>query len=102
MTPEQAAALLERVTRAWVTDPDTDAVWTGTHEGRWGLRMRQRVREATTIWFDVAERTIGVEAYLLPAPPVASGEVYRQALRRNLNSWPASIAVDAKADLTSL
>lgn len=99
MTPEAARQLLERVTEDWVADPDSDAVWAGAHEGRWGVRLRQRTREATTIWFDVAERTIGVEAYLLPSPPREREEVYRQALRRNLTAWPATIGVDSDGDL---
>ena len=48
MTPEEAAALLEQVTEAWVADPESDVVWAGAYEGRWGIRMRQQCRDATT------------------------------------------------------
>jgi hypothetical protein len=86
MTAAEARELLEQVTLEWATDPASDAVWAGEHEGRWGVRIHQQVREATTIWFDVGELTIGFEAYLLPAPPHQQAEVHRQALRRNLQA----------------
>jgi len=99
MTPRAARDLLEQITLAWVTDPDSDAVWAGDYEGRWGLRLQQQTREATTIWFDVGEVTIGFEAYLLPGPPDQQAAVYRECLRRNLTAWPATIALDSEGDL---
>ena len=80
-------------------DPGSDVVWAGEHEGRWGIRMAQRVRDFTTIWFDVGERTVGFEAYLLPEPPQGREAVYRLCLARNWSSWPAVIAVDRSGDL---
>lgn len=91
--------MIERVTTAWRDDPSSSVVWVGRHEGRWGLRMHHEVREATTIWFDVGDLTVALEAYLLPAPLVSRGEVYRIALARNRRSWPATVYVDARGDL---
>jgi hypothetical protein len=99
MTPDAARELLEQVTLEWVADPESEAVWAGEHETRWGIRLRQQAREATTIWFDVGELTVQFEAYLLPAPPRQPAEVYRQSLRRNLTAWPAAIALDPDGDL---
>ena len=99
MTPAAARSLLEELTLAWVRDPDTSAEWAGEHEGRWGVRMRQTVRDATTIWFDVGERTVALEAYLLPAPRSGVETVHSLALRRNERSWPAFISTDADGDL---
>jgi hypothetical protein len=99
MTPAEAQQLLEEVSLEWVEDPDSDAVWAGPHQGRWGIRLRQQVREATTVWFDVGELTIAFEAYLLPAPPYRADEVHRQALRRNQSGWPATIALDPDGDM---
>ena len=98
MTPGEARALIARMTAAWVDD-DTSAVWSGEHDGRLGVRLEQQARDATTIWFDVGERTLLAEAYLLPSPRHAPAEVYRLALRRNQRSWPAYIAMDADGDL---
>ena len=99
MTRDEALDLVKQTTEAWVADADSDVVWAGSHEGRWGIRMRQDCREATTIWFDVGDLTVGFEAYLLPAPPAGAGEVYRHCLARNHRAWPAAIAIDRRGDL---
>ncbi len=99
MCPGEAGELIRRTTASWRDDPDSSVVWTGSHEGRWGLRMSQEVREATTVWFDVGKRTVGIEAYLLPAPPVHDADVYRICLSRNRRSWPVAVNVDRRGDL---
>lgn len=99
MDPESARHLLEAVTTAWVDDPDSDVVWAGEYEGRWGIRLAQRSRDFTTIWFAIGERTLSVEAYLLPEPPHRREEVYRMCLQRNASSWPVTISLDRRGDL---
>jgi hypothetical protein len=99
MTRDEAAALVREVTEAWVADPDSDVEWAGSYEGRWGIRMRQTCRDATTVWFTIGERTVGYEAYLLPNPPQHREAVYRHCLRRTYRSWPAAIAADRDGDL---
>lgn len=94
-----AAELLHEVTTGWVADADSDVVWTGAHDGRWGLRMAQQARDFTTIWFDVGDITIGFEAYLLPPPPYNKDAVFQQCLKRNHRSWPAYIAADDRGEL---
>ena len=86
--------LLQETTQAWVDDPDSDVVWCGEHEGRWGIRMRQSVRDFTTVWFEVGERTLGYEAYVVPEPPANRDEVYRQLLVRNQRQWRVHFAID--------
>lgn len=81
--PEETRETLEALTSGWVDDAESDVVWAGEHEGRWGIRMAQQARDFTTIWFDVGERTMAVEAYLLPNPPRGHAEVYRLCLLRN-------------------
>lgn len=92
-------ALLEETGDAWVADPESDVVWAGEHEGRRGLRMRQTVRDFTTVWFDVGERTVGIEAYVLPVPPHAAAEIHRQALVRSHRTRRIHFAVDTHGDL---
>lgn len=99
MNRADARHVLERVSATWVDDPDSDVVWAGTHEGRWGVRMRQQAREATTVWFDVGDHTVRFEAYLLPKPSSHADEVYRHCLIRNDRAWPATIAIDRRGDL---
>lgn len=96
MTPR---ALLEEVTARWVADPDSDVVWAGDHEGRWGIRMRQQARDFTTVWFDVGERTLGYEAYVIPAPAHNRQEVFRQCLVRNRSGWRVHFALDSEGGI---
>lgn len=94
-----AAERLIAVLEAWVADDENDAEWTGVHEGKVGLRIAQRARDYTTIWFEVGQRTVGVEAYLLPAPRHNRTAAYEYCLNRNRTSWPAYIARDKQGDL---
>ncbi|MCP3975157.1 MAG: hypothetical protein GY720_11775 [bacterium] len=91
--------LLRAVTTGWAEDADSDVVWAGEHEGRWGIRMAQQTRDFTTIWFDIGEITIGYEAYLLPPPRHNQAAVLEQCLKRNHRSWPAYIAADDRGEL---
>lgn len=86
------ATLVARID-TWVADPESSVEYAEEVEGRWAVRMRQQVRDATTVWFDVGERSIWFEAYVLPAPPEPE-EVHRQALLRNARAWRAFFAVD--------
>jgi hypothetical protein len=57
--------------------------------------MTQEARDATTVWFDVGERSLQFEAYFMPAPALPE-EVHRQALVRNSRSWRVFFAVDSE------
>lgn len=84
--------MAERI-RLWLEDPDSTVEYSEELEGRIAVRMRQQARDATTVWFDIGERSLSFEAYLMPATPLP-GEVYRQALVRNMRSWRVFFAVD--------
>lgn len=93
------ADLLAEVVRGWVEDPASDVEYAEMVEGRWAVRMRQSVRDATTVWWEVGQRTVRAEAYLFPAPPVDRAEAYRQCLARNARSWRAWLALDREGAL---
>jgi len=87
--------VLEQRIRLWVDDPTSSVEYAEEVEGRWAVRMRQDVRDATTVWFDIGERSLQFEAYVLP-PPVTPDEVHRQALVRNTRAWRCFFAVDGE------
>lgn len=101
LVDESAGAILSASIDAWLADPESDVVYaewvpnSPGEGGRWAVRMLQQVREATTVWFWVGDRSLIAEAYLLPAPLVAE-PVYRQALIRNGRSFRANFALDAE------
>lgn len=99
MNREGALQLVQALTLEWVDDATSSVVWAGAHEGRWGIRIRQEAREATTVWIDVGDLTVAFEAYLLPKPRFRREEVYRLSLTRNHRSWPAYISIDDQGDL---
>lgn len=89
--------MAERI-RLWLEDPDSAVEYSEELEGRIAVRMRQQARDATTVWFDVGERSLWFEAYFMPAPP-SPGDVHRQALIRNMSSWRVFFAVDSEGAL---
>jgi hypothetical protein len=87
--------VLEDRIRLWLEDGESSVEYAEEVEGLWAVRMRQETRDATTVWFDIGERSLIFEAYVLPAPPAAP-EVHRQALMRNARAWRCFFALDAE------
>lgn len=87
--------VLEERIRLWLDDPESSVEYAEELEGRWAVRMRQQTRDATTVWFDIGERSLQFEAYVIPAP-VMPAEVHRQALVRNARGWRCFFAVDGE------
>jgi hypothetical protein len=87
--------VLEERIRAWLEDPTSSVEYAEDVEGRWAVRMRQDVRDATTVWFDIGQRSLQFEAYVMPAP-LMPAEVHRQALVRNARAWRCFFAVDGE------
>jgi hypothetical protein len=87
--------ILEERIELWLADPESSVEYAEEVEGRWAVRMRQETRDATTVWFDIGERSLSFEAYVMPAP-TSPEEVHRQALVRNARSWRCFFAVDSE------
>lgn len=90
--------VLDQRIELWLSDPDSAVEYSEDLEGRVAVRMRQGARDATTVWFDVGERSLWFEAYFMPAPP-SPEEVHRQALVRNMAAWRVFFAVDGEGAL---
>jgi len=90
--------LLEERIRLWIEDPASSVEYSEELEGRIAVRMRQQARDATTVWFEVGDRSLKFEAYFMPAPS-SPAEVHRQALVRNMSSWRVFFAVDDEGAL---
>lgn len=91
--------LLTRASDRLLADETSDVVNAEEYEGRWAVRMAQRVRDFTTVWFEVGERTVGFEAYVLPNPPGGHQEIFRQLLTRNHRLWRAHFSIDQAGDV---
>jgi hypothetical protein len=91
--PVPASSVLEAAIQRWLNDPESDVVYAEEVEGRWAVRMRQSVRDATTVWWEAGDYTISAEAYVLPGPAVDPA-AYRLVLARNYGTWRAHFALD--------
>lgn len=89
---------LEACIQRWLEDPESSVEYAEELDGRWAVRMRQETRDATTVWFEVGERSLRYEAYVLPLPDDA-GPAFLQALRRNAGMWRVFFAIDAENGL---
>jgi hypothetical protein len=87
--------VLEERIRLWLEDNESNVEYAEELDGRWAVRMTQEARDATTVWFQVGERSLKFEAYFMPAPALPE-EVHRQALVRNSRSWRVFFAVDSE------
>lgn len=90
--------ILEDRIRAWLSDPESSVEYAEEVEGRWAVRMRQETRDATTVWFDIGERSLAYEAYVMPAVDGAS-TLFSQALSRNMRGWRCFYALDEEGGL---
>ncbi|MGH8957765.1 MAG: hypothetical protein ACRDVK_03725 [Acidimicrobiia bacterium] len=87
--------ILWRSIDEWVNDPSSDVVYAEEVEGRVAVRMRQTVREATTVWFTLGQRSLVAEAYVLPALERPE-RAHRLALIRNYGSFRVNFALDSE------
>ena len=100
MNAPEARRLLEEASEGWFADPESDVIWVGDYEGRRGVRLRLSEGEPATVWFKVGERTVAVEAFILPSPPAERREeVYRQCLARNTSFRRLHLALDRRGDV---
>ncbi|MCI0425645.1 MAG: YbjN domain-containing protein [Actinobacteria bacterium] len=83
--------VLERTIRVWLEDPESSVVYAEEVDGRWAVRMAQQARDFTTVWFDVGERSLRYEAYVIPDVGPAA---HHLVLLRNMRSWRVFFAID--------
>ena len=66
---------------------------------RWYVRFTCDTRDATTIYFDLHQRTLRYEVYFLPIPPVPTVELYEFLLRRNHPTYGARFSLGPEGDI---
>ena len=64
-----------------------------------GCGFARRLVISRRCGFDVGQRTLGVEAYVLPSPPSSREEVFRYCLSRNAGARRVHFALDRHGDL---
>ncbi|HEV3452145.1 MAG TPA: YbjN domain-containing protein [Acidimicrobiia bacterium] len=66
---------------------------------RWYVRFGCEGRDATTIYFDLRQRTLRYEVYFLPDPPRNQLDLYRFLLQRNHRLYGARFSIGPDGDL---
>ena len=66
---------------------------------RWYVRFTCDGRDATTIYFDLHQRTLRYEVYFMPDPPAHQLELYRFLLARNHQTYGAHFSIGADGDI---
>ncbi len=66
---------------------------------RWYVRFTCDGRDATTIYFDLHQRTLRYEVYFLPLPPEHHLELYEFLLRRNHTMYGARFSLGPDGDV---
>jgi hypothetical protein len=66
---------------------------------RWYVRFGCDGRDATTIYFDLHQRTLRYEVYFLPDPPSHHEDLYRFVLQRNHGLYGARFSIGPDGDL---
>ena len=66
---------------------------------RWYVRFGCDGRDATTIYFDLHQRTLRYEVYFLPDPPANQLDLYRFLLQRNHSLYGARFSIGPDGDL---
>jgi hypothetical protein len=66
---------------------------------RWYVRFGCDTRDATTIYFDLHQRTLRYEVYFLPDPPSDPLALYRYLLRQNHAQYGARFSIGPDGDL---
>jgi hypothetical protein len=66
---------------------------------RWYVRFGCEGRDATTIYFDLHQRTLRYEVYFLPDPPANHLDLYTFLLQRNHAMYGARFSIGPDGDL---
>ena len=97
---ERAHALIDaHLTGAVAAEDHVQHVEYDPELRRWYVRFTCDGRDATTIYFDLHERTLRYEVYFLPIPPTPTVELYEFLLRRNHALYGARFSVGADGDI---
>lgn len=60
---------------------------------RWYVRLEGEVRDVTTLWFTLGQRTLKYETFFLPSPVDDVAAVYEFVLRRNYDLVGAQFGI---------
>lgn len=96
-TEEQLVHLTEVVEQWLATQVEANPAVAGIEriegERHWYVRLQGEQKETFGVVFELGQRTLRYETYLMPAPQERAGELYEHLLRRNLKLYGCQLAI---------
>jgi hypothetical protein len=76
-------------------NPVVDAVERDVDSGerRWFVRVKGEQKDVFSIWFQLGQRTLHYETYVMPAPEENHAVFFEHLLKRNLKLYGAAFAI---------
>lgn len=78
---------------SWLEDPNSTVEYAEQVDDQIAVRMRQDIRDASTVWWQPGQRSLRAELYVIPEPARNAESVYRLALVRNRASFRVNFAI---------
>ncbi len=78
---------------SWLDDPNSAVEYAEQVDDQIAVRMRQDIRDASTVWWRPGQRSLRAELYVIPEPTRNAEAVYRLALARNRSSFRVNFAI---------
>jgi len=94
-----AAWLAQQITGPVAAQPFIQYIEYDGELRRWYVRFGCDGRDATTIYFDLHQRSLRYEVYFLPDPPTNQLELYAWLLRRNHTMYGARFSIGPDGDI---
>lgn len=79
--------------KSWLDDPNSTVEYAEQVDDQIAVRMRQDIRDASTVWWKPGQRSLRAELYVIPEPARNAESVYRLALKRNRASFRVNFAI---------
>jgi hypothetical protein len=99
-SPERLAAL-DRLIEEWLAaqldeNPAVDSVERIAGERQWYVRLRGEEKPTFGVVFELGQRTLRYETYLMPAPRADAAALYEHLLRRNGSLYGCQLVIGAE------
>jgi hypothetical protein len=89
-----AAELLWDSIERWIADEESSVEYAEQVDDRVAVRMRQEVRDASTVWWSPGQRSLTAELLVIPEPQANQESIYRLALDRNRSTFRVHYALE--------
>lgn len=90
---ELAARIEAWLERQRAENPVVAAIERELGERRWFVRVKGEQKDVFSIWFQLGQRTLHYETYVMPAPETHEAQFFEHLLRRNLKLYGAAFAI---------